>query len=146
MNVYYFVLIAFSFYDYRCLIIKAKTEPFSPVINKICHGLSCYGLIDVIKQNVEMFRPVFTKIRTFTWHYDTFVRSLKPKFSEEGGNKKTQEVTIYKALLDVIEYCLNDSMCICTLKRFYETILFLHLSIYIESLWITPNFESVSWY
>ena len=90
--------------------------------------------MDVIKQNVEVFRLVFTKIGTFTWHYDTFVRSLKSKFSEEGGNKKTQEVTTYKALLDVIEYCFNDSMCICALKRLYETILFLHLSIHIESL------------
>ena len=108
--------------------------------------------MDVIKQNFEVFRPVFTKIGTFTWHYDTFVRSLKPKFSEEGGNKKTQEVTTYKALLDVMEYCFDDTMCICTLKRFYEAILFLHLSIHIERLCKVfkekllkyPNSESVS--
>ena len=91
--VYYFDLIGFSFSDYRCLIIKAKIEPLSPIIDEICHGLSCYGLMDVIKQNVEVFRPVFTKIGTFTRHYDIFVRLLKPKFREEGGNRKTQEVT-----------------------------------------------------
>ena len=90
------------------------------------HG--CY------QTNFEVLRPVFTKIGTFTWHYDTFVRSLKPKFSEEGGNKKTQEVTTYKPLLNVIECCFNDSMCICTLKRFNETTLFLNLGIHIESL------------
>ena len=75
------------------------------------HGLSCYDLMDVIKQKAEVLRPVFTKIGTFTWHYDTFVQSLKPKFREEGVNKKTVEVTTYKAFLDVIEYCFNV-MCI----------------------------------
>ena len=87
-NVYYFDLFGFSVSDYRCLITKAKIEPLSPVIDEICHGLSCYGLMDMIKQNVEVFRPVFTKIGTFTWHYDIFVQSLKPKFSEEGKHKK----------------------------------------------------------
>ena len=38
-----------------------------------------------MKQNAEIFRPVFTNIGTFTLHYDTFVRLLKPKLSEEGG-------------------------------------------------------------
>ena len=133
---YYFVLIGFSFSDYRCLIIKAKIEPLSPVIDEICHGLSCYGLMDVIKQNVEVFRPVFTKIGTFTWHYDIFVRSLKPKFSEEGGNRKTQEVTTYRALLDIMEYCFNDGVCIWLYLHWnaFMKHLFLHLSIPIESL------------
>ena len=63
--------------------------------------------MDVIKHNVEVLRPVFTKIGTFTWHYDTFVQSLKPKYSEDGSNKKTLEVTTYKAFLDVVEYSFN---------------------------------------
>ena len=74
--------------------------------------MSCYGLMDVIKQNIEVLWPVFAKIGIFTCYFDTFVRPLKPKFSEEGGNRRTQEVTTYKALLDVIDYCLNDGMCI----------------------------------
>ena len=74
--------------------------------------MSCYGLIDVIKQNIEVLWPVFAKIGIFTCYYDTFVRPLKPKFSEEGGNRKIQEVTTYKALLDVIDYSLNDGMYI----------------------------------
>ena len=82
---YYFILIAFPFSGYRCLIIKAKIKPLSPEIDTVCQRLSCYGLMDVMKQNAEVFRPVFTNIGTFTLHYDTFVRLLKPKFSEEGG-------------------------------------------------------------
>ena len=104
---YYFVLIGFSFSDYRCLIIKAKIEPLSPVIDEICHRLSCYGLMDGIKQNVEMFRPVY-KGWNFHLALRYLVRSLKPKFSEEDGNRRTQEVTTYKELLDVIEHCFND--------------------------------------
>lgn len=56
---------------------------------------SCYGLMDVVKQ----------------WR-DTFLPLLKPKFSEEAGNKKAVEGTTCKAFLDVIEYCFNDGMCI----------------------------------
>ena len=46
--------------------------------------------------------------------HNTFVRSLKPKFSE-GGKKKTLEVTTYKAFLDVlIMVCVFDCIYIET--------------------------------
>ena len=44
----------------------------------------------------------------FQWDYHGFVSSLKPTFSVEGGNRKSFEVTTYKAFLDFIEYCFND--------------------------------------
>ena len=90
--VYSFVLIGFRFSDSRCLIIKAKIESIFPVTDEVCHGLlmlSCYGLIDAIKHNSEVLRIVFVKIGILTWHYDPFVRSFKPMFIEEAGNKKT---------------------------------------------------------
>ena len=65
-EVYSFVLIAFPFSKCRCLIIKTKIEALSLLIDEMCHGLSCYGFMVVIKHNAEVLRTVSTKIGTFT--------------------------------------------------------------------------------
>ena len=68
-------------------------------------------MMDVIKQNVEVFRPVLQRLGL---SQNTFALSLKPKFSK-GGNKKTLEVTTYKAVLDVvIRVCVFDCIYIET--------------------------------
>lgn len=89
------------------MVIKGKIEPLLPIIGEISNGLCCYNLIEVIKHNADIMRPVFTKTESFVWKYDDFISSLRPKFSEDGSNRKSSEVTTYKALLDVAEYCFN---------------------------------------
>ena len=91
----------------RSMVIKAKVEPLLPIIEEICNGLRCYNICDLVKQNPDIMRPVFCRNGSFVWNYTDFVKSLKPQFSEAGGNKKPLEVTTYKALLDVVEYCFN---------------------------------------
>ena len=90
------------------MVIKAKIEPLLPVIQEICNGLCCYNLSEVVKRNTDIMRPVFCRDDSFIWQHDDFVNSLRPAFSESGGNKKSAEIVTYKALLDVIEYCFND--------------------------------------
>ena len=93
---------------FRSIVIKAKVEPMLPVIEEIINGLNCYNIFNMIKQNPNVMRPVFCHGNQFEWHYEEFVNSLQPVFSEEGSSKRMLEVTTYKALLDVIEYCFND--------------------------------------
>ena len=86
-------------------MIKDKVEPLLPVIEELCNGKQCYNLFGFVKYNADLMRPVFVGDDSFVWKYDDLLKTLKPQFSEEGGNKKPLEVTTYKALLDIIEYC-----------------------------------------
>ncbi len=78
------------------------------MLNEIIAGLSCYNVINVMREQPLLFEHVFCISKEFQWKLDCFVSYLRPEFSEIGSNKRTLELGTYKALLDFVEECFED--------------------------------------
>ena len=82
------------------------------VLTEIAAGLECYNVINVLKNNVNLFKPLFCPSSIFVWDYQTISECLCAQFSEAGSNKKEIEVSVYKILMDFIECCFMDGKII----------------------------------
>ena len=56
-----------------------------------------------MKQNKEEFKTIFVKNDLLTWSVDVFHDLIEPEYSSSGSSKKTLEINIMKAFVDVIE-------------------------------------------
>jgi len=101
-------ILKFSNFVLRSMFIKSKIEPIMAVINEITAGLNCFNVLDIIKNNKDVFKFVFCPSDIFNWKHEAFVQMLDPSFSEEGCNKKQKEISSYKHFLDFIEGCFKD--------------------------------------
>ena len=63
------------------------------VLTEIAAGMQCYGVLSVLKANVDLFKPVFCPSNIFAWDYETVCKFLCAHYSEDGSNKKEIEVT-----------------------------------------------------
>ena len=77
-------------------------------LTEIGDGLSCFELLTSIKENKEVFAPVFCISDMFLWDHETFLSVIHAEFSEEGSNKRRIEITIHKLFLDFVEQCFKD--------------------------------------
>ena len=68
-----------------------------------------YNLQNILKLASDVMRPVLTEIESFTCLYDGFAQSLKSKYSKDGSNVKSSEVTTFKALLDTVDGKITSS-------------------------------------
>ena len=56
-----------------------------------------------MKQNKGKFKTIFVKNDLLTWSVDVFHDLIEPEYSSSGSSKKTLEINIMKAFVDVIE-------------------------------------------
>ena len=85
-----------------------SVQHLTPILNKISLGLTCYKFHEVLKDHACLFEHVFCQSTIFCWDYASFVECLKPQFSEDGSNRKREEITTYKAFLDFLEICFHE--------------------------------------
>ena len=76
--------------------MKSKVEPVLSTLREICNGLSCYNVLSLIRANSDIFYAVICPNKVFTWTYELFQQLIKPRFSENGCNKRNAEVCVYK--------------------------------------------------
>ena len=82
-----------------------KYEPIASVLNQLIDGLDTFQLISKLKENPKLFRYLFCYTKTFAWSYNLLLEKLEVQWSDQGSNKKSKEVDIYKLLLDMLEHC-----------------------------------------
>ena len=92
------------------MFIKSKVEPLLTSINELSAGLETYNLLTNIKENRQIFAPLFCPSYIFHWDYDTLHGCLKAEFSEMGTNKRAVEVNIFKLFTDFVECCFMDGI------------------------------------
>ena len=77
-------------------------------LSQLTEGLKCYGLLQVMRRNSSLFHFIFYPNDKLIWDFKSFTDMLQPVFSDDEGNKKAREVTVYKRFPDLIERCFLD--------------------------------------
>ena len=91
--------------------MKSKIEPLQSALSAIDNGLTCYNLLNIIRENGDLFYSVFTPSNVFTRTHEIFQKTITPRFSDAGSNKKIVEINVYKFFLDMVEFIFKDSKC-----------------------------------
>ena len=65
-------------------------------------------MLNLMKDQPEVFRPLFCKDEMFIWNFETFKSCISGQFSEDGSNAKSKEVAVFKMFVDFVEYCFFD--------------------------------------
>lgn len=92
---------------FRSMFIKEKIEMIN-VLGQISQGMEFYNGLQTIKNDMELFRPVFTPSNMFVWEFELLCQMLHPIYSEEGSNHKIKEINAYKSFLDFLEASFKD--------------------------------------
>ena len=79
--------------------MKSKVEPMLSTLGEICNGLSYYNVLSLVRANSNIFYAVLCPSKVFTKTYKMFQQLIKPILSENGSNKRNEEVCVYKYLL-----------------------------------------------
>ena len=95
--------------------MKSKIEPLLSALSEINIGLTCYNLLNIIKDNGDLFYSVFCPSNVFTWTHEIFQKIITLRFSYAGLNKKIVEMNVYKFFLDMVECIFMDGKCIIEL-------------------------------
>ena len=88
---------------FRSIYFKERAAPLTVPLQQLVSGLETYGILDLMKQNKEEFKTIFVKNDLLTWSVDVFHDLIEPEYSSSGSSKKTLEINIMKAFVDVIE-------------------------------------------
>ena len=73
--------------------MKSKIEPLQSALREINNGLTCYNLLNIIRENGDLFYSVYsTPSNAFTWIHHIFQESITPIFSDADSNKKIVEM------------------------------------------------------
>jgi len=80
----------------------------SVALTQLTEGLNCYNLLNVMKENKDLFQVLFCPSKKFKWDFETVRQKMKPQFSDDGTNTKIKEVSVYKMFLDFVERCFFD--------------------------------------
>ena len=93
---YSFIESPISFYFISCyssIFMKSKIEPLQSALREINNGLTCYNLLNIIRENGDLFYSVYsTPSNTFTCIHQIFQKSITPIFSDADSNKKIVEM------------------------------------------------------
>ena len=76
---------------------------FLPMIDQLVTGLSANDTLKMIKQNKDVMKHLFTMSEKFLPSADYMLDHMHGEFSEDGSNKKTREIDIFKHFTDYIE-------------------------------------------
>ena len=107
---------------YSSIFLKSKIEPPTSALSEINNGLTCYNLLNIIRENGDLFYSVFCPSNVFTWTHETSQKIITPKFSDAGSNKKIVEMNVYKFFLDMVECIFMDGKCMIELILNQKTV------------------------
>lgn len=80
----------------------AELTKILPMLDQLATGLNTFGLLETIKSNKTAVQALFTKSEHFLPNVDYMLDALHGDFSEDGCNRKNQEIDIFKYLSDYI--------------------------------------------
>lgn len=96
--------------DYkRCIVLLFRSivmfdlAKFLPMLDQLVTGLNVNDTLKMIKQNKVAMKNLFTMSDQFIPSADYMLDHLHGEFSEEGSNRKTKEIDIFKHFTDYIE-------------------------------------------
>ena len=76
---------------------------FLPMLDQFVTGLNVNDTLKMIKQNKDVMKHLFTMSEKFVPSVDYLLDHIHGEFSEDGSNKKTKEIDIFKHFTDYIE-------------------------------------------
>ena len=95
--------------------MKSKIEPLLSALNEINNGLTCYNLLNLIRENGDLSNSVFFPSNVFAWTHEIFQKIPTPRFSDAGPNKKIIQMNVCKFFLDMVECIFMDGKCMIKL-------------------------------
>ena len=72
--------------------MKSKIESLLLALSEINNGLTCYNLLDIIRENGDLFYPVFCLFcpsNVFTWTHVIIQKIITPRFSDAVRTRKS---------------------------------------------------------
>ena len=100
---------------YSSIFMKSKIEPLLSALNEINNGLTCYNLLNLIRENGDLSNSVFFPSNVFAWTHEIFQKIPTPRFSDAGPNKKIVQMNVCKFFLDMVECIFMDGKCMIEL-------------------------------
>ena len=100
---------------YSSIFLKSKIGPLPSALSDINNGLTCYNLLNIKRENGDLFYSVFCPSNVFTWTHEIFQKIITPRFSNTESNKKIVEINVYKFFLDMVECIFMVSKCMIEL-------------------------------
>ncbi|XP_066920038.1 uncharacterized protein [Clytia hemisphaerica] len=93
----------------RSLFMKEK-HLMLHLLSQISKGMEAFGALTVIRENFELFRPVFTpSMETYTWTRELLLEKLEAQYENEiGSNKRNNAINTYKSFLDFVDECFQN--------------------------------------
>ena len=69
--------------------MKSKIEPLLSALSEVNNGLTCYNLLNIIRENGDLFYSVFCPSNVFTWTHKIFQKISTPRLSEQARTRKS---------------------------------------------------------
>ena len=91
--------------------MKSKIESLLSALGEIDNGLICYNLLNMIRENGDLFYSVFCPSNVFTWTHEIFQKIITSRSSNGGSNKKIVEMNVYNLFLGIVERIFMDGKC-----------------------------------
>lgn len=83
--------------------MKAKVERFATVLEQIIAGLNKFDLVAKMQKDPSTWKLLLCNSNTFVWDYDLFIDALIVNWSEEGSNRKRDELKVYRSFIEMCE-------------------------------------------
>ena len=93
---------------YSSIFMKSKIEPLLSALFGINNGLTRYNLLNIIRENGDLFYSVFCPSNVFTRTHKIFQKIITTRFSDAGSHKKIVEMNVYKFFLDMVVFSAID--------------------------------------
>ena len=100
----------------RSIFLKIKVEPLTTVLEQMVSGLDRFNLVRHIRQEPDVFKLLFCNSELLVWTCELFLSTLHVKWSEQGSNKKSSELNVYKAFIEMCDIFYHDGMYYCYLN------------------------------
>lgn len=92
----WFYILVCAFFFHRSIAVKAIIEPKLGMIRQLEDGLNTHGLLQEVKKQPELLRPLFVNGSLFTL---TFLDNLLIRYSERNDEENT-----FKHFCDFVEF------------------------------------------
>ena len=90
------------------MFFAKEVTPVLPGLSQLAEGMNVDGLLEEIRKHPNHFQSLFVCDPSKKLSSETFLELCIGVFSEEGSNKKLQEIDIFKLFCDFVEYIYHS--------------------------------------
>lgn len=94
---------------FRSIFLSEKLQKYLPALEDMAKGMECYDILSIVRENNMLFESVFCPSQEFSWNYESVIEKISVEYAIDGTNKKTKEISTYKAVIDFLQTTFYNS-------------------------------------